>query len=1035
MPAHAHASLNADIWSARLLDALEEGEVLVVCRTSASQREVLRRLASSSGRKGWAGLHVSSLAGYVASLLPQKLVYEADDPAQTLPDAHPWAPLLAHRPGLRAELGGVIEQAREAQAAGRDLSSLRPELLSLVRSDWRRTDRAVEALLKRPPPKLKVFSVGYTGMIPPLDEALLRWLDASPLEPSQPGDPLARLDAVQAPDVIAEAREVVRRAKDATGQVLVLVADVATQERLRAALERNGLPVADDGASPLHRHSLAAALEPLLPVFVDPADATIEASDLERLLTEPVLPRKPPKHGIEDVEGIEEPRASVRQVRDLILGCRRVRGTLARWQADLERAETSALEKWRDATEHREPLARRLVTARVVVAQVKALTEHANGQGTLADVARFLKDLGFPHFQDRLGHAVVRTLMNEHASPAHPRAFADALAHTVGSGRIDRGVQLLSYGAYDGRESSLLLLTGVHSKGLIAAPAPSPFLRDQDLAVLGLPTAAQVVEDKLARARWAVSRASTAWAIVTRTDASGRAVTPPVDLPLTYDADSPTSYGLSLPLPDLLDARVFEQDAPPNTDSLQVDAEWARAGARFTDTPAAEKSEEEAITLLDHLADVDARFPERLKPWLGETGQRADGTDALPDGSRVSASKMEAFTQCLYRAYLQQVLRVEERDEPVEDLDVREIGIAVHGVLEEMRGVKLLTPSASLASVRKKTLRKMEGKTATKVEEVVALREVASESEALKVARQSLAGRWEAHLGGYVDTRIEALEDVLQGQRKKALKQLEGTPSFQEAMDALAAGLAKSPAVQLRKNLVAALIRTGGVFKALSADELGSELAAKNQQVVASALKDADTRKLLRALCDEARELLADLDFAQDGDLEVVAIEKEIGRRDAPLTVPLEGATLKLHGRIDALARRQGEEGSAEAHRVIDFKTGRRPPKPEELVASLLKPQLALYGLALEAEDPPLTIDSLEIDQVGVSKRTLAPFTEAEKEHARRTFGGLLALGRQGRFPLAPHPDGCPHLGRAYCDYQEICRLRAATGPDTEEEA
>lgn len=1041
MPAHAHAqaTLNVDAWSARLLAALEEGEVLVVCRTSASQREVLRRLASAAtgGRQGWAGLHVSSLAGYVASLLPQKLVHEAEDAAQSLPDAHPWAGLLSQRPGLRAELGEVVEQAREAEAAGLDIASLRPELWSLARSDWHRSGRAeaLATLLQGPRPQLKVFSLGYAGRVSPLDAALLRWLDAHPLETSTPDVTLARLDAVEAPDVVAEAREVVRRAKDASGQVLVLVADVATQERLRAALERNGLPVADDGASPLHRHSLAAALEPLLPVFVDPGHALIEAMDLERLLTEPVLSRRPPKGvELEAIDGLDKLRASVRHVRDLVLGCRRARGTLAQWQQALEAAEAAAFEKWRDAEENKESHARRLASARVVVAQVKMLARHASRAGTLENVADFLEAIDLADWQDRLGRAVVRTLQNEHASPAEARAFNEALQRTVSSGRIDHGVQVLSYGAYDGREASLVVLTGVHSKGLVASPAPGALLREEDLVTLGLPTAREVVEERLALARWAVSRARAAIAIVTRTDASGRAVTAPIDLPLEYVGQPCAPYGLLHDLPDMRDAGAFVENEAPTPESAQVDAEWARSGARFVDTPRWEVGDE-PVTLLDHLGGTDTHFPARLAPWLGESGARPDGADALPDGSRLSPSKMEAFTQCLYRAYLQQVLRVEEREEPIDDLDQREVGTAVHGALESLQGVKLLTPETRLQTVRAKVLAGLTGKTAEQMEQIVAQRPGGTSSEALTVARQSLARRWDAHLGGYLQQRIVSPEEGAAARRKSALKHLKSEPAAQAFLAAFEGVLAAGPFKDLKGNVFRALEASEGERSAfLASEELTKKLSGKATTQVHGVLKEAPA--LLEALCARTRELLAHVDFNDDGDIEVVESEKAVGNREEPIVVPLGASTVRLSGRIDAIARRRGAGGDLEEHTVIDFKTGRMPPKPADLVESLLKPQLAVYALALEAGTPPVSVEALEIDQVTTSTQVNATFGEPEKAHARSTLGDLLAMARRGRFPLVPHPRGCPHLTAGYCDYAEICRLRpgASLEPEREED-
>ena len=95
-----------------------------------------------------------------------------------------------------------------------------------------------------------------------------------------------------------------------------------------------------------------------------------------------------------------------------------------------------------------------------------ALAEHARG-GHLRDVERFLSALKLSDPEDdRLGDAVLGALAREGFRPATENDLDDALAGGVSRGRIDRGVVILPYESYDGRDADLTLLAGVHEKGL-----------------------------------------------------------------------------------------------------------------------------------------------------------------------------------------------------------------------------------------------------------------------------------------------------------------------------------------------------------------------------------------------------------------------------------------------------------------------------------------------------------------------------------------------------------------------------------------
>src|SRR5262249_11837483 len=153
----------------------------------------------------------------------------------------------------------------------------------------------------------------------------------------------------------------------------------------------------------------------------------------------------------------------------------------------------------------------------------------------------------------------------------------------------------------------------------------------------------------------------------------------PVSLRLAIDAGDTLARDLSLAL-DL--PETHDRGALGERLARQVDAEWARAGARFASArpaavtppaavPPSAPPSIELMTLDDHLRRVGDRFPADLRPWLGFTA---------PDVARdlmVSASRLRSFTQCLYRAFLAAVARVRPIDEPEEDLDLRAEGTAI----------------------------------------------------------------------------------------------------------------------------------------------------------------------------------------------------------------------------------------------------------------------------------------------------------------------------------------------------------------------
>jgi RecB family exonuclease len=1008
----------------------------------ATVRAVYRRFAQeafSGGRFGWAGVSITTLEGLVAS---QGAALPGCAEAGELPSGHPWKPLLERRPGLRRMLRQRLERLHVAKAAGARLDGLRAEPQALLELGWGMPEAlgGARRLLQQPPPPGRRLAIGFAsepfsfgGLIGPFERALIKALQAVPLQAGDPSQAApGPLSALRVPDVSAEARAVARDvARDP--EALVLVADSQTSERIQAALRRNGIETAADGASPLASHALFSILEPLVPLFASEGRGPVEAKDLIRLLSDPVLCHAAERQKEKSLPGIDEPPASPRQIRDAIVSCRRARGTLDEWLRALRALETEAQGSLRHAqSDERSAAAQRLVSIRIALDQLLLLKQHARNR--LAHMAELVADFGLASPElDAAGQAILRTLAAEGHRPVE--AYREALSGTVGSGRIDVGVEVLPYAAYDGRDCELLILADVHDHGLGSMPAPDPFLHEEELRAAGIPTPREVLAERLALARWAVTRARKSLAIVTETDASGRPVTPPKGLELRFDGTGrASSYGLGFDLPELRDCQALHAGEGAR-DQLcrQIDAEWVRRGASL-EAANARLNQIRGETLADQLERNLARFPADLLPWLGRAGLHPMAKDGLPQGFALSATRLQPFTRCLYQAFCQTVLGLEGPEEIQEELDSREVGDAVHAALERsLIGVRLVVPQAELAEARRTVLARLQSETLRAMESIASRRPGGAAGQAAVVSREGLAQRWLRHWEVYLSGRLDSVESA-NAELWRSVLDSEPVAAALAQLVALLGGpkMSATAREKLGKNLGAVLNRASGSAEGLMArvEEIVADLAAKYRDPVRQAMRSDPARQALSALCTEARRVMIGLEFHPRGDLEIVTLEHPFGR-DQTLELALGRAPVAVRGRIDALACHRGAgNGRAPRYRVIDFKSGKHRPEASELLESLIRPQLALYALVLEAGAAPgaepVAVDWVELDLLRLGRRVGASVSSEELRRVERVLGALLDRARDGFFPLIPHPRCCPVLEeqRAFCDFREMCRLR-----------
>ena len=1024
----------------------ERRPTLILCASEATRQQVMRVLLDA--RTSWAGLRVQTLTSAAKTLASRSV--QPEEKLESLPEDHPWFERLSARPQLCQELADHVGVLHRMKAVGLPIDTASEPLRLLVEAQWAVPDDVSgwNALMATQGP---VIGVGFAGgdvgsgcgRLGALEKHVLSKLGVPRIQP----DKVDGVDALYVTDVASEARTAVALVQDCRDG-LVLVADGETGQRVVATLRRNGISVAEDGATALKDHALVSLLQRLLPCFESEGTEPISARVLLDYLTHPVLSRRPIKRGSDAEEEKEEEavdRSSVRHVRKLLRNTRRYHATVAEW---LEQVSAQVAVAESERAEASEPdrqayLDRYGGTIRIVQAHLKLLQDQS-ATGRLGGMAEIISARRLSNPSDRLGFAVQGALRSQSALLATRENLQNALSGATSSTRVGTGITVLRYEEYDGRTVECMVLLDVHHKGLGKAPTHSPVLGSADRVCMDLSDPAAVVEERMALARWAAARAGTVHAVVTHADSTGRRVVPPVQLKLR-EVGAPAvvgteagRYGHGLVLPEwaLCDGLTSSVLGTPDSQAVaqQISVEWVRAGYR-DEAAEIHTADSKPQTLLDHIAVNDVR-PKALRPWLGQTGPAKDSEDGLPANFNLSATGLESFTNCMYKAWGRSVLNFRAPEPMDEEVSAKELGTATHAVLESYvddHQYELVVPAAQCD---KKTA-KLSQRCASITEEKVLLardkRGFHKETAAAKAARKGLTAQWGKHWEKYAADRIQSAAEVADSNRKALVRAISVAAGKAVAIE-MCPSLAKSVHSSLGSVMVNALAADptlagvrAGVEHAMESDKIKSN----NHKAVRAAFAADPSESLKQLIAAVKKEWSAPPDPAGDGLL--LDSELKFGEGENAF-LALGRKPVRVNGSIDTIVRWKTTANTPTLE-VMDFKTGGDSSggKPEQVLEQLTKPQLSFYALAVRAGlvngAPDFPVSAVGYDMVK-SKRHSIPVNDVILDRAKGVYGDLMDRARDGDYALVPHPQGCPLMGRSYCDFQEVCRMRSEGLPD-----
>ncbi|MBT3223996.1 MAG: hypothetical protein HN348_33425, partial [Proteobacteria bacterium] len=316
------------------------------------------------------------------------------------------------------------------------------------------------------------------------------------------------------------------------------------------------------------------------------------------------------------------------------------------------------------------------------------------------------------------------------------------------------GIPIVKLDDYDGRPSRRLVVCDFHNKGISKRSIPDPFLNEETLATLAILSGRSLVDNRLSMMRWACAQSQSPMVIISRRDAGGRDVVPPIQQPVELSESSVDPYGLTLALPERKEIEfltIEEGEAPAqihNTLPLelhlasQATAEWFRSGPwlqkRFT-------------PLGDILAEATTP-PEWVAPLLGYSPDNPSA--ALPTGEWSVTRLFEPLSHCMYQAFGTVVLNLKKAEEVSEELDPREIGQVVHTALEKIALIIERWPqgTATLEAAQRAFVDEMERQTNDAFAQ--AQGQLGELSPARRSAMSGQIARWNSHWADWARGRI-----------------------------------------------------------------------------------------------------------------------------------------------------------------------------------------------------------------------------------------------------------------------------------------
>ncbi len=592
------------------------------------------------------------------------------------------------------------------------------------------------------------------------------------------------------------ATKMLLRAKNKKRSALVLVPDTNTADRLRAAAKAAGVAIAGSASMGYGAHALAPLLKVTLSWFEQSESSeqnpnpVIRAAQISTVLGNPFVGNRFPKavrqrllkkistirkqHGASPpADEYQELRLSASQLNQILSRARIAEAPLEDWISRFEslaakpssplseREKRSIVEDRRRATLLLERLQRLSACVHGTAFSEDYTTDddleenhmpeeqdmigasliddrpgRFPAAGTFGALRRFFLDCHLRLRADRLGKAMLAELAARRNDSISGRELARLLGGSASLGVLSDGIAILPYEDFDGRAVHTLVLLGVHNKGISAAPSPDPILQNKDLSILSLPTGKEIVTHRMLQAMRAaaLSRSGDVLAIVTDRDSTGRAVVPPIQLPLDFDSAgdrlrrrllpkgldiSKDSYGHALDRhdrPEILEANprpIHWKDIQSLQDptipgagahprnrhmAIQASAEWYRQGAgemalgelhgRYLSgalRPDEEVPEIGRMTLGEKVAFHEKLGPAWAMPYLGEVGPLPDTWNQDTGGETRQWSHSNHFdplTNCLYRFFAERVLRISETEPISDELDNKEVGTVVHGAFE-----------------------------------------------------------------------------------------------------------------------------------------------------------------------------------------------------------------------------------------------------------------------------------------------------------------------------------------------------------------